>query len=370
MLPQWRPVPIPSGRGEALSVPEAIAYTTRWIDIRLSPGEDFDGHQMRWLMTQLAIRALAETIKTGGDGSAYSERLHQSYTVLRRAQAALSGGKHQWWGSPAEDQARKAAERVMWQRRDPGRGYVEGYESRYQTSLREDQFNRCVADYLAQPWMRHPVLDWMLVDAIVTHELSRFGEAVKKAEEPGDPWRRGRYLRARGNLEELRNLKWKAEFQLQLACAAFFIVVPLLGIGAAFHFDWTITGIWLLGIYTLVVINELWSLVVKLIRRSVPGPESSSQTLWREMYEVWRLLEGPVVNPMLVGAELARTTRRGARWNSAAWSIVVRAMEHDPLEWVVVPAERDAARSDAGRQDGARSAPSQSLNPTSSASSS
>ena len=74
--------PIPSGRGAALSLKEAMPFTRQWIDNRMSlPGRGYYA-QMRMVMYQLATAALAETIKTGGDGYAYQDRLSEAYDIL------------------------------------------------------------------------------------------------------------------------------------------------------------------------------------------------------------------------------------------------------------------------------------------------
>jgi hypothetical protein len=53
------------------------------------------------------------------------------------------------------------------------------------------------------------------------------------------------------------------------------------------------------------------------------------------MYEVWKLLEGPIVNPTLVREVMAKTRDEGAVWDTPAWSIVDRVIQRDPAVWFV-----------------------------------
>jgi hypothetical protein len=66
-------------------------------------------------------------------------------------------------------------------------------------------------------------------------------------------------------------------------------------------------------------------------------PLAKAFALWNEMYEVWKLLQGPVVNPTLVREMMAKTRDEGAVWDTPAWSIADRVIQHDPAVWVIQP---------------------------------
>jgi hypothetical protein len=150
-----------------------------------------------------------------------------------------------------------------------------------------------------------------------------------------------RYYETKGNLAQMMEPDWAGRFRYLFWYVSLAIAAPVVGIWAAFAYGWTTTGMWLTGIYALLAVIELGWAGYNLIRRAIwaargaPKPGSKAQTLWGGMYEVWRLLEGPVVNPTLVRAEMARSTDKGAAWNNAAWAIVDRVMAHDPAVWVV-----------------------------------
>jgi hypothetical protein len=62
-------------------------------------------------------------------------------------------------------------------------------------------------------------------------------------------------------------------------------------------------------------------------------PRAKPFVLWDQMYEVWRLLEGPVINPTLVREMMVKTRDQGAVWDVPVWSIIDRAIQHDPAVW-------------------------------------
>ena len=78
------------------------------------------------------------------------------------------------------------------------------------------------------------------------------------------------------------------------------------------------------------------------------------------MYDVWRSLEGPVVNPTMVKEAMLKAKEKGAVWDAGAWSIIDRAITIDPAV-MVTPEEyfqlaAALAHAQLGRMDEARSA--------------
>ena len=343
--------PIPSGRGAALSVPEAQPFTRQWIDNRMpSPGRgNYD--QMRMVMYQLATSALAETIKTGGDGYAYQDRLAEAYDILYDLWSTLTTDELKGWNDHGKEltdeqkKARQSAKLTLWRRRDPLQGYREGFESDYQTNFDKEMFDDTAARYLARPWMRTAHLDWVFVDASITRELSVFGEEVKRQYMPGRRDMLGafhhRYFATKGNLAEMAKPDWEGRLTYLFWYVAFVFAVPIGAIWAAFHYDWTTTGLWLAGIYGVLLLIEFGTMAFHLVRRGIraarglPKPGTKAQELYAAMYQVWPLLKGPVVNPTLVRAEMSKTAADGAGWDSVAYSIVDRVIAQDAAVWVV-----------------------------------
>ena len=53
------------------------------------------------------------------------------------------------------------------------------------------------------------------------------------------------------------------------------------------------------------------------------------------MYEVWRRMRGPAVNPTLVRDAMVETAKQGAVWDNVSWALVDRFIGIDPAAWVV-----------------------------------
>lgn len=70
-------------------------------------------------------------------------------------------------------------------------------------------------------------------------------------------------------------------------------------------------------------------------KRFAPNPKPEPLQLWAEMYNVWRALKGPVVNPRMVREAMQKSTDKGAAWDNRSWAIVDRVISIDPAVWVV-----------------------------------
>jgi hypothetical protein len=53
------------------------------------------------------------------------------------------------------------------------------------------------------------------------------------------------------------------------------------------------------------------------------------------MYEVWRCLTGPVVNPTMVRDEMMKSKGLGAVWDTPSWALIERVIESDRAVWLV-----------------------------------
>ena len=69
-------------------------------------------------------------------------------------------------------------------------------------------------------------------------------------------------------------------------------------------------------------------------------PTVKAKKLWEEMYRVWKLLEGPVVNPTVFKEALVNSKEAGAVWDMTTYSIIDKVIADDPAVWVVDPSRR------------------------------
>jgi hypothetical protein len=67
------------------------------------------------------------------------------------------------------------------------------------------------------------------------------------------------------------------------------------------------------------------------------SPISLASNVWQTMYEVWRCLTGPVINPTMVRDEMIKSKNVGAGWDVPSWALIERVIEADRAVWLVGP---------------------------------
>ncbi|WP_262265518.1 hypothetical protein [Microvirga yunnanensis] len=338
---------------EALTKDDALAFAKLWVDNSLEPTKDrWAFSQANWLLEQLAAKCIAETLREGGDQPALQERLAYAYDLLRSVRLnaqrrSVENLTYKNWEDLDETEQRivENARHEIWRRHDPKIAYKEGLQSEHMPGIDKEVIRSRCAEYLDKPWLRHPVLDWIFADILVSTEIALFGEHIKQNVLPfprdGLGMNSG-YIRHQGNLEKMREANKTAMRDTAFLNFLFTWIVPPALIAAAFYFDWTITGFVLLGIYSLLVAWGLAAKTVVGIKRMLgkEAPKSASDIatdiLW-EMCKVWDELEGPTVNPTMLREALLKSRDKGAVWDTAVYSIVDRAISIDPAVWIVKP---------------------------------
>ena len=112
----------------------------------------------------------------------------------------------------------------------------------------------------------------------------------------------------------------------------FAFVLPVAGIWTAFHLGFDQAGQWLRAIYVIIcsigILGKIEALVRGFIGRNArsPNPKLQPLQLWGQMYKVWRLLMGPVVNPSMVRDAMKSAASQGAVWDNPSWLIIDRVI--------------------------------------------
>lgn len=335
--------------GQSLSPAAAAEETRSWLAERLDPVERFAEDQMRWLMLDLANQAFRETAQRGEGLNEYRLRLEAAHDVLSGVWGIVTPDDLKgWWrqGDPTPEQAKeeRSARRILWKRRDPLIAYREGYESPSAVAYSSDDLIHEVTDYVSASWMRHPFLDWVIIDALVTRELQAFGEEVKRVHLPGQRDLTGshyRYFPTKGNLQKMTRPGIVRIAVEALQYVLFVVALPIGIIATLYMVEWSTTANWALGIYAIFMAIHLLFVGVLGLRglwrtmSGQPKKQPKAVELWAEMHQVWRVLGGPVVNPTLVREEMARTTANGAVWENLIWSILDSRIARDPSVWIV-----------------------------------
>jgi hypothetical protein len=329
---------------DTLTRDSAVKYARAWLDDQ-QPSWYRRGGQVRWLMEQLGALCAAESLRNNEDEDHLSDRLSKAHEILMSVwyAAAPEIATYRQPEKPDANQQKiiDKAKATIWKRRDPKRSFAEGFQSDNHTAFDQDDFHGTVADYLKEQWLRHPVLDWIMLDMMVSRELSAFGEELKQKWLPGPRGKFGlvhaRYFDTKGDLQKMTMPDWKrigAKFLLLIA-------LPVGAIYSAFYFGYQSVGVTISGLYAALIAVWLAVKVLRFIVRigyAVTGkthPLAKPFVIWEQMYEVWKLLKGPTVNPTLVREMMVRARDQGAVRDVPAWSIIDRVIQHDPAVWIV-----------------------------------
>jgi hypothetical protein len=278
---------------EKITERDGALYVQQWLPKALRSRR---GAQFEVLMTDLSKQCVAETLRTGEGEDELGSRLDSAYEVLSGLQDfgfPYAVEKFRWeTEEKIPEELRKPLKAAMvsvWRRRDPDRSLKEGFESAHYFSRTPGELHENLSAYLALPWLRHPSVDWLFLDMMITRELSAFGEEVKKLFFPGRKDRTGvhvKYWTARGAISKM-------------------VTKGIFGPSREFS--------------------------------DPKSPISLALKAWEAMYEVWRSLTGPVVNPTMVRDEMMKSKGLGAVWDMPSWALIERVIESDRAVWLVGP---------------------------------
>ncbi len=303
--------------------------------------------QRRRCMDLLSARCVAESVRLREPEETLWQRLTHAREVLDGIWTALAPPlalNHRWSEPPEED--RTVVEQMnedLWRRHDPVRLHDKGYEATDYPGVDRKGLSFSAAEYLQRPWLRLAVLDWIVVDALVTGELAEYGERLKVLHLPGpsDPIERVAFDRkTKGNVEAIKREGRRYRSHPVRTFMLTQVAIPIVAVGTALWFEAYKTASVLLVLTGIEYAFSLLWLSVWAFRRMRTTPEErrtpSEQDYARfnAMMQVWRLLEGPVVNPTRLSAEMIKSTNLGAVWESAAWAIIDRAAGIDPTAWI------------------------------------
>jgi hypothetical protein len=282
---------------EKITERDAGRYVSQWIPetLRLQRGGQFEA-----LMTDLAKQCITETLRAGEGEWELDSRLASADGVLDALQTfgfpyALE--KFRWESEDKiPDAFRKPLKSAMasvWRRRDPSRSFKEGFESAHYFSGSPAELHEALSVYLALPWLRHPSVDWLFLDMMITREISAFGEEIKKKCFPGRKDSMGDHVKY-----------------------------------------WTAKGA------TSKMLPTGFARIFGRSSREFNDPKSSislASNVWQTMHEVWRCLTGPVINPTMVRDEMIKSKNVGAVWDVPSWALIERVIESDRAVWLVGP---------------------------------
>jgi hypothetical protein len=310
--------------------PEAARwFALEWIDRHLpAPSSPLDASQLHELMYEVAISAVDENLRTDGDATQLAANLDFANKILFNLQ--VSTNQHRDIIGKAKSDV-DSDPLMLWRRHDVRDVLELGLNSRDYYLIRNEQILQAAAAYLNVPWMRHPTIDWIIVDAIITGETILCGEKLKKTLYNGVSGTI--YSATKGNLEEMKRrsrdeLRSVRGSDIPYASIVWYGILPIAIIFAAFHFGYLIIGAILIQFYALFLI---W----RRTRRQIKSDEQSWYELWGVLRDIWRLLAPPTVNPATLRDALDSAAKNGVVVAQTVHAIVDDRLRANPTMWVV-----------------------------------
>jgi hypothetical protein len=341
-----------------------IPPLTNLASLRANSREySYNRSQRRWLMAQLAAGCVEETLRQSESEAELRVRVDAAFEIIERIwwASASKEAKQEWHNRHNKSESVSAEKstnwseekfkinqsiHMVWKRRDPRVAFEYGLDcdQYFKCEIYYSGFELAVASYLAKPWLRHPVLDWIIADMIVSNDLCLLGEKIKQKYLPNRVDGidiEDAYVACRGDLRKIRKVNRSGFVKYIFFQILLFILIPIaialsVPMRGYEHFVALSSAVYgvAVGILLLIkIVRRYLSTVFGAMGRSDPR-RPQFRTL-DSMYVVWVYLSGPVINPVRVKEAMAISTDKGAVWNMVLWSVIDRVIQIDPAVWVV-----------------------------------
>lgn len=297
--------------------------------------------QKHRLLAEMCDRSAKHSAETHGDLNEASRELKFVKGLIDRVWHIGSSKNFQALqrvaGELAEDEAGiVATERErLWRRHDPLKAYREGFLSKDHFDGSQGELSEIIGLYISRPWLRHQVLDWVLLDMISTSEICVFGEHVKQTLYCDAGELDFSYIQVKGNLEKLSVRKNR-----------FGWIITFIAECALFLCGWYILSLAPLGIKSpsrpsdfiiLVALVAVSIVVMRFFNRKKLAQIAAARERPREiliaMHDVWKSLDGRALSPTRIREAMQKASNIGAVWDNSAWALIDRiiAIDHAVL---------------------------------------
>lgn len=332
----------PDQDGAPVSREYALSRAKYWIDRHYTEPERWERNDGRDLAGEIMSRAIASTLKDGETSAELEEKLIYCHRLVANLQfLGRTSSVEQLFRKKEADLSEREKTTValyknaVWRRYDVTNSFQAGRKSELYFDGSSESASHMAGEYLSRPWSRHGMIDWVFLDMMITREICMYGEQLKMSALPGVA---GDYFKHSGDLAKMRGDVDAIALHFVGKLAAFVIgwVVPIAAIWLAFDHGYELTGLAFVGLFAL---STVWWIVavainfgVRVYRRATdrPDPRNAPLDVLNAMFDVWRLLAGPVINPAMVKEAMLTSKAKGAVWDGAAWAIIDRAAAIDP----------------------------------------
>jgi hypothetical protein len=307
-----------------------------WLNSRIKkPTQPHCWSQFNVMAEEIGEKVLAESMRLGETEGQFCCRMSDAYDILWSTRYVLNIHK----SGRETDQDQK--EHTVWFRKNPKDALYQSYESESFINFDEPALWDKVATYMERPWLQRSFLEWVFVDAMIYLEVCQFGNAIKRDIFPGKRDFLGRnvaYWKTEGDLEKMKVIYLKIQLIRDGWKFALGIVFPIVIVLCLLYFGKS----WLAAVGSFsFAFSFILYMIIRigiLTYRRLTGwkdPVTKAMELWTQMANVYELVKGPIINPIMLRDALLKTKELGAIWPQAIYSLVERIIARDPTAWVV-----------------------------------
>ena len=284
----------------------------------------------QWSRLTEALGRLVLRNSQGVHGRVVLARLNDLDGIVSDLRAALCGSEPLEigpWVCDEQPVKRGARSNQLWSHLKPEIAFLRGSKSDHFRNVDRQLLGQAIERYIRSPWFVNDLLEWMMVDALVYHDVVSFGETIKQdvkglkdaidAPEPG--------VKAR-----------RAALHAVAVCGELsaFVAGPVVIAALAPLFISSRIVLWVPpAALACVVIYANVAILRALRRKSGKKLISKSLAKWSAMSGAYRSLEGPLVSVGQVWDELKEAAARGAQWSVQTFALLEYARARGARTW-------------------------------------
>jgi hypothetical protein len=301
---------------------EAFAQWRVDLGTRTSP-------ECHWSRLAEALGRLVLHNSHGVHGRVVLARLNDVDGIVSDLRVALAGYDEESGPRPRDERQieRRAAANLLWAHLKPEIAFLQGSDSDHYRAVDRHLLEQVIERYLRSQWLTNDVLEWMMADASVYHDVVSFGEAIKRNFEGLNE-----ALHAPETGRSARRLAFRLAGVFGELSA--FVAGPIVLAALAPHFVSGRHLLWILPAALACVATYAIVAVARALRRKrrkVLAGKSLAQ--WSAMAAAYRSLEGPLVSIGQVKHELKKAAARGANWTAQAFALLEYAEARGARTW-------------------------------------
>jgi hypothetical protein len=287
-----------------------------------SPGSSAAACQ--WSRLTEALGRLVLCNSRGLHGRVVLARLNDLDGIVSDLRAALDSGGEE--AAPREGEPLEPRANLLWAHLKPEIAFLQGSLSDHFRHVDRPLLERTIERYMRSDWLANDVLEWMMADASVYHDVVSFGLSIKRTVKGLNEALHAAETGAKTGRVALQAV---GEFSAFVAAPIAIAAVAARHITDRFVLWVPPAALACVAVYAIVAIVRM----TRRKRQKELIAESLAQ--WSAMSAAYRSLEGPVVSIARIEQLLGEAAARGAKWSRHIFALLDYAKARGVGEWKV-----------------------------------